>query len=652
MALFYSCSYFQLKQRRLKMQFLLRKKVLKMSLVLLLSSFLPTANALSSTNTVTNFVQVTQGIPNFGGISNYKDNQFLIGGYNKNVRLFSPHQGKFIESLLVLSDNNFSYPNDMVFIPAHISGIGSDAIVAASFLDGRVVAKKGNQPAYVVQSDANIQTAPDTGANAFTYDFNLQLIQGIAYRKKDNMVYTQSAADPTQIWKLDWTHSGVTPVSIRLSQNAILNYFNFGTDDKIYGADVFNKQLVRVNPDSGQVDFLLSVPTIVAAKIDSKGMIYYLDRSTGLVGKFNTKNNHSTTITTLAPALTDLAISTDETKLYVTNDQSTIYEIEIATGTTKVIYSSPVVGPWDLAYSSDDNLLYVADNGSLKAFDHEGKIKRTLVTDASTSGLVGFGLIAGIQVEDQVKNGNPAEIVLSDNTVGNVAVVYKKDFKVKTQFSPNDTGLLQVFSAVHVTNVHGEPNEPSEFYLAVNPFNFLGPDFNNGSIVKLWRESYPNGKLHFEPWFTGLAAPSKLKVKDGFIYVVESGQLLSNTENSGIVSRIPIRQHPAPSDKQVLQTGLNNPQGLDFFDDKMLIVEAAVNKRRILQASALVPSLPKVVQENLLLSNGNLIYQFAPINIHPFKGLACTPSGKQIWAVQDQEEVAENIILITRLTTE
>ena len=76
-----------------------------------------------------------------------------------------------------------------------------------------------------------------------------------------------------------------------MKPNAILNYFNFGTDDKIYGADVFNKQLVRVNPDTGQVDFLLSVPTIVAAKINSKGIVYYIDRSTGRVGKFDT-NNH------------------------------------------------------------------------------------------------------------------------------------------------------------------------------------------------------------------------------------------------------------------------------------------------------------------------------------------------------------------------
>lgn len=620
------------------MQFLFRKKILKASFVLS-SSFLFIPNALSCENRVTTFVQVTQGIPNFGGISNYTNNQLLIGGYNKDVRLFSPQLGEFVNSLLVLPDQNFSYPNDMVFIPAKISGSSSDAIVAASFLDGRVWAKFNNQPAYVVQSQANFVTAADTGTNAFTYDPNLQLIQGLAYRQKDNMVYTQSAFDPTQMWKLDWTQSGVTPVSIPLTPNAILNYFNFGTDDKIYGADIFNKQLVRVSPDTGQVDFLLSVPTIVAAKVDSKGMIYYIDRSTGQVSKFNTQTNLPTTIATLAPALTDLAISEDETKLFVTNDQSTIYEVDIATGGTTVIYSSPAVGPWDLAYSSDDNLLYVADNGSLKAFNQTGNVVRRLVTDSSTSGLFGFGLVAGIQIE----NGNNAEIVMSDNTVGNIAVVHKKDFSVKTQFLSSDTGLLQVFSAVHVTNVSGGPNDPSEFYLAVNPANMNGPDYNRGSIYKLWRDSYPDGTLHVQEWFTNLAAPSKLKVKNGFIYVVESGQLLSNTPNSGIVSRIPIKQQPSPSDKQVLLTELNNPQGLDFFDNQMLIFEA--DNKRIVQASAQVPSVPKVVQDNLLVSNGNLIYQFAPINIHPFKGLACTASGKQIWAVQDQPE---NIIMITQ----
>lgn len=625
-----------------------RKKVVQASLAM----FLSMSSMLHANHQLTDFVQVTQGIPNFGGITNYKDGKLLIGGYNKNVRLFNPKKGKFVESLLVLPDSNFSYPNDMVFIPARLGG-GPEAIVAASFIDGRVWAKRGtNGTPYVVQSQANFITAADTGANAFTYDPNLQLIQGIAYRPSDNKVYTQSAFDPTQMWKLDWTQSNVTPISIPLSTFAILNYFNFGTDDKIYGADIFNKQIVRIDPDSGQVDFLLSVPTIVAAKVNSKGVIYYLDRSTGVVGQFNPNKPQQPlinpkVIVTVSPALTDLAISDDEASLYVTNDQSTIYKIAISTGATQIVYSSPAVGPWDLAYSLDDNLLYVADNGSLKAFNSKAEQKRILITDSSSSGLFGFGLVAGIQVEDQVVVGDNPEIVMSDNTVGDIAVVYKEDFSVKTQFLSGDTGLLQVFSAVHVTNVAGGPDDPSEFYLAVNPANMNGPDYANGSIAKLWRDFYPDGPLHVETWFSELAAPCKLKVKNGFIYVVEAGQLLSeNPENTGIISRIPISQLPSPSDKQVLQTGLNSPEGLDFFDDQMLFVEA--DNKRILQASALYPSTFSVVQSNLLISNGNLIYQFGPINIHPLKGLACTPSGKGIWVVQDQEEVAENILLITR----
>lgn len=615
-----------------------RKKVLQASLLM----FASMSCMLHASHQVTTFIQVTQGIPNFGGITNYKDDKLLICGYNKNVRLFNPKKSKFVQSLLTLPDSNFSYPNDAVFIPASISGHGPDAIVAASFIDGRVWAQRANQAPYVVQSTANFITAADTGANAFTYDPNLQLIQGIGYRQSDNMVYTQSAFDPTQMWKLDWTQSNVTPVSVPLQTFAILNYFNFGPDDKIYGADILNKQLVRVNPNTGQVDFLLSVPTIVAAKSDSHGIVYYLDRSTGVVGKFNTNTNQSSVVTTLAPALTDLTLSKDETHLFVTNDQSTIYKVAVSNGSTQIIYSSPAVGPWDLAYSADDNLVYVADNGSLKAFNMAGNLVRNLTTDSSTSGLFGFGLVAGIQVE----NGPNAEIVMSDNTVGDIAVVFKNDFSVKTQFLSGDTGLIQVFSAVHVTNVPGGSGDPSEFYLAVNPANINGPDYANGSIVKLWRDFYPNGPLHVENWLTGLAAPCKLKVKDGFIYLVEAGQLLSNSPNTGIVSRIPISQNPSPSDKQVLLTGLNNPQGMDFFDDQMLIVEA--DNKRILQASSLVASTPSVVQSNLLMSNGNLIYQFGPINIHPLKGLACTPSGRKIWVVQDQEEVAENIILITR----
>lgn len=585
------------------------------------------------------FLQATQKIPNFGGMTVREDGKLLICGYNKNVRVFNPATGQFEASVLVLDPNNFSFPNDITIIPANPAHGFVGGFSCSSFLDGRIWTKL-NDGSTLIESNVFVPVhATNTGVYDFTYDQFLQGAQPIAYRKSDDRLYTQSGFDKTQMWKMDWR--GISPpTSIPLSPFAVLNTFQFGPGDKLYAPDVSNGIVVKVDVDgpTGIVTpIATSIPVIHPISLRIKNnFLYILSRTTGEVYTHDLTTGKTKVLTTLEPALADLTFNLDKSKLYVTNDQSTIYEVNPTTGANKVIFHSPIVGPWDLAYDSDKNSLYVADNGSLREVSAlNAQPIRKLTLDTETSGLSGFGLACGIQVEQGPID--TAEIVISDITVGDIAVVMKKNFKVKATFPSFETGILQVFSAVHVKNVPKvNPTDPTEFYLAASP--------TDGNIYKLWRDSYdPVGALHVETYVTGLTVPVKLKVRNGFLYIVDAGEVLQNIQNTGSVSRVQITQRPTPDSIQVLVTGLNKPEGFDLFDNKMLIVEA--DSKQIVQYSATAPSPRTIVQENLKLEDGNLIYQFAPVKIHPFIGLACDPQGKNIFVNQSKDV---NILKITR----
>jgi hypothetical protein len=70
---------------------------------------------------------------------------------------------------------------------------------------------------------------------------------------------------------------------------------------------------------------------------------------------------------------------------------------------------------------------------------------------------------------------------------------------------------------------------------------------------------------------------------------------------------------------------------------------------KLFQASATTPSSPVVVQSNLKFLDESLIYQFAPLKIHPFSGLAVNPAGTRIYVNQTKPD---NILLITRTLKE
>lgn len=559
------------------------------------------------------FIQSTQKIKGFGGVVVKPNGELLVSALPKNVRRFDPFTQQFEGNAYKLEDYSFS--DDIALIPRDDSRGIIGGFSLSCFLDGRIptVLSDGT----VIQSNTgDFFVSPETGVFEATFNPELLGVNPITYRSSNDRLYVQ-AFDPTYIFKLDWR--GSVPEAIALSTPSALNGFQFGPDDQLYAPDVGNNQIVKIDADTGAVTPIVgNLDTPIALKVDSDGILYFVERRSGKVYKYNPVTDTLILLATVEPALDNLAVNSELGKLYVTNDQNKIFEVDTDTGATQILFESPIVQPWELAYDSESNSLYVADFGSLKQFNaNNAELQRHLIIDSSTSGLGGTGSVSGLTVEQ----GANAKIVMTDLTLGNIMVINKSDFSVYDILSTFETGLFgkQPQSTVRVTG-----GTPSEFYLTTNTVD--------GSILKIY---HSNGGLVTETYFSDLNCPVKLKLHDGYLYIVEAGQLLQGIPDTGRISRLPL-SNPTPQALEVLVDNLDNPQGLDIYGNKMFFVE--VGSKKLLRASANGPSTPHALHHGLKLSSDIVISLFNPVPIFPFVGVAIKNDGSKIFVNQSKPD--------------
>ena len=102
---------------------------------------------------------------------------------------------------------------------------------------------------------------------------NLPGANSINYRKSDGRLFMGQVFQGDGLWELDPT--GVKPPRNILKNIGGLNGFDFGADGWIYGPLWLKKQVVRVNPDTGELKVVAEgFQTPAAANFDSKGNLY------------------------------------------------------------------------------------------------------------------------------------------------------------------------------------------------------------------------------------------------------------------------------------------------------------------------------------------------------------------------------------------
>lgn len=568
------------------------------------------------------FLKSTQSIKGSAGIVTLPDGKLLTASSPKVIRIFNPSTEKY-EGVAFTFPDVSSLPDDLAVIPADPSRNIVGGFAAPSFLDGRVYTVLNNGT--VIQSNLeSLILSPETGVYQAMFSPSLFGANPIAYRSSNDRLYV-AGFDPYNLYKLDWRGSVPTPVMLLpfLPEGRSLNGFQFGPDDKLYAPDVGHGEVIKIDVDTGEVTTLVSgIDTPIAVKVDSQGVVYFLGRKTGNVYKYNPalpQDQRLSTLATLEPGLDNLTLKLNENKLFVTSDQNKIYQVNVQTGNVKKVFNSPVGQIWDIDYIPNENTVYVADFSSIKKFNaNTGELKSKIIFSDINSGVSQTGAQASSM---SVEKGNNGKIVVTDVTQGYIVVLNRDDLSVyDTTLTPDKTGLFfkQPLSAVRVVSNTGE------YYLATNTVD--------GTIVKIYHSdgTISPDNIVTETFATGLNAPVKLKVKDGYVYVVELGQVVQGVPNTGKISKISLTN---PADKTVLVSNLNKPNGLDIKGNKMYFVEAGSKKLRT--ASTIVPSTPPVVKNNLDLQQDVIVSQVNPVaEVNPPSSVAVGKEGEILYVVE------------------
>ena len=163
------------------------------------------------------------------------------------------------------------------------------------------------------------------------------------------------------VWEID--PAGAKPPRLILKDLGGFNGFDIGPDGKLYGPLWFKQQVVRIDPDTGELDVVADgFDTPAAANFDSKWNLYVLDTARGEVVRVDIRSGKKQVVARLATALDNLAIDSHD-RVFVSNmADNGIQEVDVDKGTARQVVKGALAIPLGIAAVADGtrDTLYVA----------------------------------------------------------------------------------------------------------------------------------------------------------------------------------------------------------------------------------------------------------------------------------------------------
>ncbi|MBC7984993.1 MAG: hypothetical protein H7Y02_14185, partial [Candidatus Obscuribacterales bacterium] len=198
----------------------------------------------------------------------------------------------------------------------------------------------------------------------------LASVNSINYRKSDGRLFVAQVFGGDGLWELD--PAGVKPPRSILKDIGGLNGFDIGPDGWIYGPLWFKKQVVKINPDTGELNIVAAgFHTPAAANFDSKWNLYVLDTALGTVNRVDIKTGDKTVVAKLDTSLDNLAIDSRD-RLFVSNmADNGIQEVNVVTGRARKVVKGDLAMPVALSAVAEGkrDVIYVADVFAYRSVD-------------------------------------------------------------------------------------------------------------------------------------------------------------------------------------------------------------------------------------------------------------------------------------------
>jgi len=230
-------------------------------------------------------------------------------------------------------------------------------VVWTAISAGVVYTRRGDGPIEVLAKDM-----PGANSVAFSRD-GKRLFLGLVF-----------AGDG--VWELD--PAGRKPPRLIKDAPGGFNSFSPGPDGWLYGPLWFKGQVVRINPDTGELAVVAEgFKTPAAAKFDSKDNLYVIDTKLGGLVRVDIRTGGKSKVAQLTTSLDNIAIDPND-RLFVSNmADNAILEVDTKTGVSREVVKAGLSYPADLAVASEDgrDTLYLADVFAYRSVDGQtGKV--------------------------------------------------------------------------------------------------------------------------------------------------------------------------------------------------------------------------------------------------------------------------------------
>lgn len=193
-------------------------------------------------------------------------------------------------------------------------------------------------------------------------------INSIAFNQDTGALYASQVFMGDALWQID--REGAEPPRLIRENMGGFNGFEVGADGWIYGPLWFEGQVVRINPEDGELEVIaegLQIPA--AVNFDSRGNLYVVDTKAGELLRISAEERELTTVATLATALDNLTVAADD-RIYVSNmADNSITRVNPETGGADILTQGDLAVPAGLALDQAREQLYVADIFAFRRVD-------------------------------------------------------------------------------------------------------------------------------------------------------------------------------------------------------------------------------------------------------------------------------------------
>jgi sugar lactone lactonase YvrE len=234
--------------------------------------------------------------------------------------------------------------DDMAFGPG-------GQVVWTAISDNIVYSRRGDGPVQVLEKD-------------------LVSVNAITFSRDGKRLFASQVFGGDALWELD--PAGVKPRRLIARDMGGFNSFAAGPDGWLYGPVWFKGQVVRINPDTGEIVVVAQgLNTPASVKFDSRDNLYVIDSATGELLRVDVRSGSKTRVAQLSSSLDNFAIDSRD-RVFVSNmADNGIQEVDVATGKLRQVMRGALAFPADLVVISQAGreTLLVADVFALRTVD-------------------------------------------------------------------------------------------------------------------------------------------------------------------------------------------------------------------------------------------------------------------------------------------